>query len=217
MRSLRMGRKKRQTSPETSQAPSRPTKQPVCQTVWYHLEQLHEDPVNARSHDAVNLAAIRASLLEFGQVEPLVVRRGTNTVIGGNARLQVMRDLGWTEAAVVEVDLSDVKAVALGIALNQTAALATWNEETLGRLLEAVRGSDEVDLSVTGFSAADAQRLIEAATSPEAEKDDDDQEPPDDKYTEQYGVIVLCKDEADQQQVYEKLLAQGLAVKVVAT
>ncbi len=34
-------------------------------------------------------------------------------------------------------------------------------------------------------------------------------------YKEQYGVIVICKDEKEQQEIYEKLLAQGLTLKIV--
>lgn len=35
------------------------------------------------------------------------------------------------------------------------------------------------------------------------------------KYQQQYGVVVICKDEAEQRVVYERLLAQGLTLKVV--
>nr|DAP70167.1 MAG TPA: arginine repressor [Caudoviricetes sp.] len=35
-------------------------------------------------------------------------------------------------------------------------------------------------------------------------------------YKEQYGVIVICKDEKEQQEIYERLLAQGLTLKIVA-
>ena len=35
------------------------------------------------------------------------------------------------------------------------------------------------------------------------------------KYREQYGVIVLCKNEAEQRRVYEQLKARGLNLRVV--
>lgn len=35
------------------------------------------------------------------------------------------------------------------------------------------------------------------------------------KYKQQYGVVVICKDEPDQMAVYERLKAQGLTLKVV--
>jgi len=47
---------------------------------------LQEDPDNARKHSHANLAAIRKSLENFGQVQTLCVRAGTGIVIGGNGR-----------------------------------------------------------------------------------------------------------------------------------
>ena len=35
------------------------------------------------------------------------------------------------------------------------------------------------------------------------------------QYKEQYGVIVICTDEQQQQEVYERLLAEGLTLKIV--
>ncbi len=35
------------------------------------------------------------------------------------------------------------------------------------------------------------------------------------KYKEQYGVIVICEDEEKQREVYDRLLAEGLKLKVV--
>lgn len=34
-------------------------------------------------------------------------------------------------------------------------------------------------------------------------------------YKEQYGVIVICDDERQQREVYERLLAEGLTLKIV--
>ncbi len=35
-------------------------------------------------------------------------------------------------------------------------------------------------------------------------------------YKQQYGIVVLCKDENEQKMLYEKLLKMGLKLKVVA-
>ena len=77
------------------------------------LDTLHLDPSNARQHGDANMAAIQASLSRFGQAEPLVVQTSTGRVIGGNGRVAAMRDLGWTECDVVELDLTDLQATAL--------------------------------------------------------------------------------------------------------
>ena len=42
---------------------------PVVEEKRVKLSELHEDPANSRLHPDENLADIRASLLEFGQVE----------------------------------------------------------------------------------------------------------------------------------------------------
>lgn len=34
-------------------------------------------------------------------------------------------------------------------------------------------------------------------------------------YAEQYGVIVICKDEKEQQEICERLWAEGLTLKIV--
>jgi hypothetical protein len=36
-------------------------------------------------------------------------------------------------------------------------------------------------------------------------------------YREQYGVIIICKDESEQKRLYEKLLKQGHKLRVVVT
>lgn len=41
--------------------------------------------------------------------------------------------------------------------------------------------------------------------------------PKSDRHREQYGVIVLCRDEPEQRRVYERLHGQGLRVRVVVT
>ena len=104
------------------------------------IDSLHNDPANARAHDERNLDAITASLKRFGQAEPLVVHGPTGRVIGGNGRLVAMRKLGWTEVDVVQLEVDDLEATALGIALNRTAELATWDDQALALLLKTALG-----------------------------------------------------------------------------
>jgi len=107
------------------------------------ISTLHEDPDNARLHDQNgNLEAIKASLTEFGQVEALVVQAATGKVVGGNGRIAAMRQLGWKEVRVFEVDFDDAKCAALAVALNRTAELAAWDDKKLLAVLENVQVED---------------------------------------------------------------------------
>ena len=95
------------------------------------LDALVPDPANPRTHDSRNLGAIRASLEEHGQVEPILVQQSTNMVIAGNGRMTAMRAMGWTEAQVALLDVTDQQARKLSIALNRSGELAGWDEEVL--------------------------------------------------------------------------------------
>jgi len=122
------------------------------------IESLHLDPANARVHPDENLDAIEGSLRRFGQAEPLVVQAKTGRVVGGNGRLAVMKKLGWTECDVVELDIDDLTATGLGIALNRSAETASWDEETLGRLLRELQTEDA--LSGVGFTDDEVEDLL---------------------------------------------------------
>lgn len=131
------------------------------------ISELVEDPLNARTHDKRNIDAIKASLERFGQVEPLVVRAGSNVVVGGNGRLAAMRSLEWKAATVTYQELTDAQAAALGITLNRTAELAAWDNEqlatTLENLIDAGDGVDEL-LSI-GFNSDELERISVSAHS----------------------------------------------------
>lgn len=122
------------------------------------LSELVPDPSNPRTHPERNLDAIRASIARFGQVEPIVVQRGTHRIIGGHGRLAALNALGATEAAVVEVEIDDAGASALGLALNRTAELAGWDSETLGRSLAALQ-KDGWDCAEIGWFGDDLASL----------------------------------------------------------
>lgn len=143
-----------------------------------YLDELVEDPHNARLHDLANLTAIRASLLRFGQVEPLVVRSGTQQVVGGNGRLQVMRALGWETAEIREVDLSDDEAIALGLALNRTAELATWDETMLRTHLKTL---SDADFDIGGFALNEEDLRFDAGIENTVKGKDEKKFDPNDK------------------------------------
>ena len=143
-----------------AEAPSR-TDHP--QTVLYELEDLKPDPSNPRHHDGRNLAAIQHSLEVFGQVEPILVQKGTRRIIAGHGRLEGLRAAGHTEAWVVELDIDDVAAAALRDTLNRTAELATWDATRL--LDEAKKYQDRFDMEALGWSDVDMKVLATQASA----------------------------------------------------
>jgi DNA modification methylase len=142
------------------------------------LDSLHADPANVRTHGPQNLESIVASLKRFGQAEPLVVQLSTGRIIGGNGRLQAMKQLGWTECEIVELDVDDLQATSLAIALNRTGELAGWDEPALAKLLDQLRKEDSLD--GVGFGEDDIGELVAQLREEEDRQlaDDGPDEPP---------------------------------------
>jgi len=105
------------------------------------IDKLQEDPDNARIHSRRLIDVVKASLEEFGQVEPLVVHEGI--VIGGNGRLKGMRELGWKKVSVHEFKGTKNQAIALALTLNRSAQFAEWDLDQLQTSLDLI----EVDMS----------------------------------------------------------------------
>ena len=91
---------------------------------------------------------LKASILSFGNVEPIVWNRTTGNVIGGHQRLRVLLDLGVEESEVSVVDLSEVDEKRLNIALNKITG--EWDDEKLASLLAEITAGG-ADVFPTGF------------------------------------------------------------------
>ena len=152
-----------------------------------NIDSLVPDGANPRAHSEKNLQAIRESIMQFGQVEPLVVQAGTMMVVGGNGRLSVMRELGFKEVQCTMLNVTDKQARQLSITLNRTGELAHWDTEELTKHLKAL--GDE-DIALPGWDANDLMAFVTIPVAP------DDVKPPTDH--KQKGPTVS----APQRQVY---------------
>ena len=181
------------------------------------IDSNHLDPAHARSPPQRNLDAIRSSLARFGQAEPLVVQRPTGRVIGGNGHLVAMKALGWTECDIVELDIADTEATALGIALNRTAELAEWDDDTLAQLLQSLRADGAID--GLGFDAKEIDELLRYAglELPSPTEDPSEQAPREQPVSQRGDLWILgshrplCGDSTSSEEV-ARLMAGETAV-----
>lgn len=184
------------------------------------------DPNNANTHNAESLAAVGSSLAEFGAGRSILADR-EGVVIAGNATEQKASELGIKKRfvhtngdeliVVVRDDLAtdDPRRKALALADNRTQELSTWDPAAVQTLFNQI---PEGMQQATGFTTAAIHELLaNSAAAIEEATEVAEEEVPDDNYREQYGVIVLCEDEASQQEVYERLQAEGYECRVVTT
>jgi len=128
------------------------------------LDQLHEDPANARKG---NVAAIAESLREFGQHRPVIARKDSHRIVAGNHLYRGAALLGWTEVAVWWVDDDDITAARRALADNAVGDLATWDNQALAELVQntgPVPGLDEA--AVTKLLGDIAAKQTDAEPEP---------------------------------------------------
>ena len=116
------------------------------------IRQLKHHPDNPRVGD---VEAIAESLTVHGQYRPVVANRQTNHIVAGNHTVKAARRLGWRHVNVTWVDVDTRTEMAMVLADNRLADLATYDEELLIDLLQSMP-----DLTGTGWSQDAVDQLI---------------------------------------------------------
>ena len=114
---------------------------------------------NARTHSPEQIKKLRASLREFGFINPVIIDKDFN-VIAGHGRLLAAKEEGIKEVPCVFVDyLTEAQKKAYIIADNRMAMDAGWDEELLRVEIEALQ-AEAFDLSLTGFDDTEIADLF---------------------------------------------------------
>jgi hypothetical protein len=163
------------------------------------IDSLSLDPGNARKHGKRNLETIQASLRRFGQQKPIVVD-SHNVVRAGSGTLEAARALGWESIQVVRSDLPMAELTAFAIVDNRTAELAEWDGDVLARL------TCDGELGDVGFSAEEMEKLCGQIVEPNAG------EKP--ALKEAFEVVIECRDEQEQKQMFERLSSEGFSCRL---
>ncbi|MCX8017775.1 MAG: site-specific DNA-methyltransferase [Rhodocyclaceae bacterium] len=192
------------------------------------LESLIPYARNARTHSEEQIAAIAASIAEFGFTNPILVD-GEAGIIAGHGRLAAARKLGLKEVPVIELaHLSPAQKRAYILADNRLAELAGWDEQMLAVELQALK-DDGFDLDLVGFDEGELERLLEEPAASEAAQEDqrqDDQEEivePPRIVTARPGDLwqlgrhrLICADAADAQAIARLMEGERAALLVTS-
>jgi DNA modification methylase len=187
--------------------------------VLSNLEDIKPYDKNPRSNDQA-VAAVAASIREFGFRQPIVIDERSEIVVG-ETRYKAARQLGLKKVPVhVATGLTPAQIKAYRIADNKTAELADWDPELLTQELVDLRDLD-FNLDLLGFSEDELQGLLDGDASIGLTDPDDVPEPPEEAITQPgdlYGLgshRLLCGDASKDADV-DCLLA-GAAVHLVVT
>jgi DNA modification methylase len=148
-------------------------------------------PQNPRRNDHA-VAAVAASIREFGFRQPLVLDED-GVIIVGSTRYKAALQMGLKEVPVhVARGLTPAQVKAYRIADNKTADLADWDYELLVQELADLQKMD-FDVDVVGFSADELQELFQAEVETGLTDPDDVPAPPDRPTTRPGDLWILGK------------------------
>jgi ParB-like nuclease domain len=121
-------------------------------------------PWNPRKITAKARAKLKKVLQDVGFLEPIVVQPETRYIIGGNTRFDIALELGYRTVPVVyRPGLSDTRAKAIAIFLNNKEAQGDWVMSGLAGLLKEIEAATDDDpdvLALAGYTGDDLTKVL---------------------------------------------------------
>jgi ParB-like chromosome segregation protein Spo0J len=159
---------------------------------------------------------LKKSIQEFGCVEPIVVNKRNNVIVGGHQRYKVLKDLGYKDIDVVYVDLDDIHEKSLNIALNKISG--DWDADKLEDLLREINLDNSIDTILTGFDNKEIDKLLGSLEDYNLDntndKDNNNEDNNNKELENQYELIIECSDEKDMQEKYELLQKNNIDCRI---
>ena len=114
-----------------------------------NINDLISPDYNPRQITPEALESLKTSLKEFGYIDYLIVNEVNNHVVGGNQRLEALKQLGYNEIDVILIHEPDIdREKMINIRLNNSSG--EWNTDKLESILEDLE-LKELDITLTGF------------------------------------------------------------------
>lgn len=184
---------------------------------WLATSDLIPHPTNPKEHPPEQVAQIVASIQAFGFNDPIAVD-DNNVVIEGHGRLLAAQKLGLEKVPVLCLaHLSEAERRAYALAHNKLTLNSGWDSENLVLEIEALQDLAFENLELTGFTLEELNGFQSGehdAVLPHTDMNDEKTEVSI-QYQNQYGVIVTCNTEAEQERVFSELSEAGYVCKVV--
>jgi ParB-like chromosome segregation protein Spo0J len=168
--------------------------------------ELRPNPRNWRTHPQAQRDALCGVLAEVGYADALLARElpdGSLELIDGHLRAETTPDM---EVPVLVLDLDDSEAAKLLALHDPLAAMAEANDEMLAELVA------DVETENVAVQALLDRMIHDPETPVEDIVDEGSREV---NVPEAFQVVVECRDEADQQAVYERLSGEGYKCKLL--
>lgn len=169
--------------------------------------ELLANPKNHRIHPKAQQDALAGSLDEVGWVRDVLVNQRSGHVVDGHARVNLALRRGEPTVPVSYVDLSPKEEALILASLDHITGMAAIDNEQLDALLRDVSTGNAALQAMFSEMAQDAGLL--------GDLDGIGQDDGPALGADQFGVTVLCDDEADQQEVFKRLSRDGYTCRLM--
>ena len=169
--------------------------------------QLRPHPKNWRTHPPAQQDALRGVLAEIGYAGALLARElpdGSLELIDGHLRAETTPDM---EVPVLVLDLDEQEAAKLLALHDPLAGMAEANDEVLAELLAHVETENDAVQAMLDQMLGDSDAAAGRSGRRNRSKNV--------AIPEAFQVVVECRDEAEQQAVYERMTGEGYACKLL--
>lgn len=173
------------------------------------LNQAKYNPRIELSETDETFKKIEKSIEEFGYVEPIIVNKNNNVIVGGHQRVNVLKKNGYTEIECVIVDLDEKQEKKLNLALNKITGF--WDNEKLKELFDELELSEE-ELFATGFDKYELENLNTDFISDLLEDDFSSVGKELDKFAVTFNIDIAYKEKFE---AYFKVYGKDELIKVL--
>ena len=165
------------------------------------LADLQFDGCNPNRLSREGMERLKASIRKWGDIVPIVTNKDL-LVADGEQRAVAMKELGMTECSVIRLPVEDVDRRLLRQVLNKLRGehLKELDAEEFKLIVDA--GAEEDLKSLLALSDEKLQMYFESDVE-------------EIEFHETFEIIVTCKDEVEQETVYNKLKQEGYNCRVL--
>ena len=174
------------------------------------ISEIKTYPNNAKIHTAEQINGIKRSIQDFGFNDPIAIW-GNGEVIEGHGRIIAATELGMDKVPVIRLDeLTDQQRKAYMLVHNKLTMDTDFNMDILQIELSSL---DSMQMEDFGFT------ILMDDPDPEDFEDKEDPEEETEPYIpkeytdDEFGVLVMCADEADMVKTYKELSKLGYNCK----
>ena len=122
-----------------------------------NIDELISPDYNPRHITPAAMESLKQSINEFGYITPVIVNQYNKHIVGGNQRIEALKQLGYKTVEVIYINEPDLnREKALNIRLNNNSG--DWDIGKLDNIFQDLELTG-FDLTLTGFETENLQPI----------------------------------------------------------